>query len=108
LKRVFPYVVLLILSISIVAEAAPKDDAAKQQANGQQVFLERCMMCHSVNKDQVMTGPSLWSEMNRSPHRKTAAQIRIILRDGKGKMPPMKTVLTPEQIDDVLAYLHSL
>lgn len=110
MKRFFPCVVLLIL-ISMIPKAAQTqtDSAAKQHAsNGQQVFIQRCMACHSVNKDQVMTGPSLWSETSRSPHKKSPAQIRTIIRDGKGKMPSWKSILTPDQVDDVIAYLRTL
>jgi mono/diheme cytochrome c family protein len=109
-KRFFPYVALLIL-ISMVPRVAQTqtNSAAKQHAsNGQQVFIQKCMACHSVNKDQVMTGPSLWSETSKSPHKKSPAQIRTIIQDGKGKMPPWKTILTPDQVDDVIAYLRTL
>jgi mono/diheme cytochrome c family protein len=66
------------------------------------------MQCHSVNKDQVLLGPSLWGEMTKSPHKKTAAQIRVIIKNGKGKMPPWGTMLSEDDINNVLAYLHSL
>jgi mono/diheme cytochrome c family protein len=37
----------------------------------------------------------------------TDAQIRTILRDGKGKMPPVKD-LSKEDMDNLLAYIRSL
>ena len=30
------------------------------------------------------------------------------LKLGKNKMPPFKDILTPEEIDHVIAYVHSL
>ena len=105
---------IFLLSLSIVVFAATAKaqagNAAKQQSiqDGQQIFIQRCMQCHSANKDQVLLGPSLWGEMSRSPHKKTAAQIRVLLRDGKGKMPSWKGTLTPDDVDDLLAYLRSL
>ena len=86
--------------------AAKAYSAANVQA-GEQVFLDKCFQCHSVNKGEVRIGPSLFGVM-KGPKAKTAAQIRVQLRDGKGKMPPFKDILTPEQIDQVIAYLHSL
>ena len=75
---------------------------------GTAVFLQRCFQCHSVQPDQVKFGPSLYGEM-RKPHPKmTAAEIRIILRDGKGRMPPFKDVLSKEDTDNLLAYIHGL
>ena len=77
-------------------------------AAGQQVFSQRCMQCHSVAEGEVRFGPSLYGVM-KGPHpRKTPAQVREILHDGKNKMPSFKDVLTPEEVDHVIAYLHSL
>jgi mono/diheme cytochrome c family protein len=70
------------------AAQAQAGNATKQKSKGQQISLQKCMVCHSVNKNQVMLGPSLWNEMSRSPHNKTAAQIRVLLREGKGKNAP--------------------
>jgi mono/diheme cytochrome c family protein len=101
---------LLPLVLCVVAAHAQPAAASGQPsaAAGQQVFVQKCMQCHSVNKDQVLLGPSLWGEMTKSPHKKTAAQIRVIIKNGKGKMPPWGTMLSEQDIDNVLAYLHSL
>jgi mono/diheme cytochrome c family protein len=105
-KLIYP--ALLSLLVGSVTAYAQAGDAKQQAARaGQQVFSQRCMMCHSVNKDQVMLGPSLWSEMTHSPHKKSAAEIRDILKHGKGKMPPAGG-LTDDDVANLLAYLHSL
>jgi mono/diheme cytochrome c family protein len=85
---------------------AKGNSAAIVQA-GAQVFLDKCFQCHSVNKGEVRVGPSLFGIM-KGPKAKTAAQIRVQLHDGKGKMPPFKDILTPQQVDQVIAYLHTL
>lgn len=74
---------------------------------GEQVFLQKCFQCHSVNQGEVRVGPSLFHVM-KGPKAVSAAQIRIQLRDGKGKMPAFKDLLTQEEVDHVIAYLHSL
>jgi mono/diheme cytochrome c family protein len=98
-----------IVLTTIVSEAqvahAPNQQAVQV---GEQVFVHRCLQCHSVNPNQVLLGPSLWGEMSRSPHKKTAQQVRVILRDGKGKMPSWKDILSPEDVNHLIAYLHSL
>jgi mono/diheme cytochrome c family protein len=86
--------------------AAKAYSAANVQA-GEQVFLDKCFQCHSVNKGEVRVGPSLFGIM-KGPKAKTAAEIKVQLRDGKGKMPPFKDILTADQIEHVIAYLHSL
>jgi len=75
---------------------------------GEAVFTQRCFQCHSVIEDQVRFGPSLYHVMKPPHPRKTAAEIRVILKEGKGKMPSFKDILTPEDTDNILAYLHTL
>lgn len=100
----------LLLALCAVTAHAQAGQASRQHSiqAGQQIYLQRCMQCHSTNRDQVMLGPSLYGEMTTSPHRKTAAQIRQQLRDGKGKMPAFKDILTPADIDNLLAYIRTL
>ena len=89
---------------------AQPSTAAYTPANahaGEQVFLQRCFQCHSVNPGEVRIGPTLFHVM-KGPKAVSAAQIRIQLRDGKGKMPPFKDILTPDDVNHVIAYLHSL
>ena len=66
------------------------------------------MQCHSTNEGQVIFGPSLYAEMKKPQGKKTAAEIRVILTEGKGKMPPFKDKLTAEETDKLIAYLHTL
>ncbi len=74
---------------------------------GQDVFAQKCMQCHSVNEGQAMFGPTLYREMKK-PHGSNAAEIRTILKNGKGKMPAFADKLTPEDVNNLLAYLHTL
>jgi mono/diheme cytochrome c family protein len=86
--------------------AAPK--GAGSAHAGEEVFTKRCFQCHSVIEGQVRFGPSLYGVM-KGPHpRKTAPEIRTILKEGKNKMPSFNGMLTEEDTDNLLAYLHSL
>lgn len=77
-------------------------------STGKDIFTQRCFVCHSVQPGQVLIGPSVYGEM-REPHPKmTEAQIRTIVRDGKGKMPAFKDLLTKDETDQLLAYLRNL
>jgi len=99
----------LAFAVAIPA-SAQATNASKAQAvhAGQQVFTQRCFQCHSVIPDQVRFGPSLHGVLSKPHPRKTDAQVRTILKNGQGKMPPFKDVLTKEDTDNLLAYLHSL
>jgi mono/diheme cytochrome c family protein len=90
---------------------APANNAAAVQA-GQQVFLKNCFPCHSTIEGQQKVGPSLY-HVNSGPHpRHTATEIRGFLQNGKkgtiGTMPPFKDILTKEDTDNLLAYVHTL
>jgi mono/diheme cytochrome c family protein len=85
--------------------AAAAYTPANAQA-GQDVFLQKCFQCHSINKGEVRVGPSLYGVMKNG--HLSAVQVHAQLVNGKGKMPPFKDLLTPEEMDHVIAYLHSL
>ena len=90
-----------------MAQANP---ASKQQAvhAGQQVFTQHCFQCHSVLPDQVRFGPSLHGLLKKPHPLKTEPEVRTILKNGLGKMPSFKDVLSKEETDNLLAYLHTL
>jgi mono/diheme cytochrome c family protein len=90
------------------ASHKPADKSASSHA-GEEIFVQKCFQCHSVLEGQVeRLGPNLY-HVSKSPHpKKTPTEIRKILADGKGKMPAFKDILTPEDTDNLLAYLRSL
>jgi len=94
-------------SASFAQQPASKAYSPANVKAGEDVFLQKCFQCHSINQGEVRVGPSLYGVM-KGAHAKNAAQVRVQIRDGKGKMPPFKDLLTPDQMDQVVAYLHSL
>ena len=94
-------------TIAPAQQAGGKGYSAADVQAGQNVFLSMCFQCHSVNKGETRVGPSLFGVM-KGPHAKTAAEVRLQVTKGKDKMPPFGTILTPKQVDQVIAYLHSL
>lgn len=108
---VVTFMALATLGFSNASQAQTPHAAGDNPASvhaGEQVFIQRCFQCHSVQEDQVKFGPSLFNEMKKPHPKKTATEIRTILKDGKGKMPSFKDVLTQEDTDNLLAYIHSL
>ncbi len=84
-----------------------------QQISGRHVFDQYCDRCHSAYSSKDRKGPSLQgvfkhqylsqSGMPANDHR-----VSDIVRMGRNKMEGFSQVLTQEQIDDLLAYLHTL
>jgi mono/diheme cytochrome c family protein len=85
----------------------PKAATASVHA-GQDVFNSNCMQCHAIQPDQVRFGPSLYGELKKPHPKKTDTEVRQILKGGKGKMPSFDSKLKPEDISNLLAYLHTL
>lgn len=80
---------------------------------GKEVFTKNCMQCHSVVEGVVTFGPSLYGEMKPPHPRKTNAEIRLIIKNGKNGangrvMPAFGERLSAEEVDSLLAYIHTL
>lgn len=106
------FMAVAFLSFSSITQAQSSKAAGSKAGSvkaGEQVFLHNCFQCHSTAEGQVRFGPSLYHEAKKPHPKKTDAQIREILENGKnGKMPSFKGVLTREDTDNLLAYIHSL
>jgi mono/diheme cytochrome c family protein len=75
---------------------------------GQDIYTRKCLQCHSINEGEVRLGPSLYGEMKKPHPKKTATEVRTIIENGKGKMPSFQDKLVKQDIDNLLAYLHTL
>jgi mono/diheme cytochrome c family protein len=98
----------LNISTNSHAQAPAAVGVSPKEHAGEEVFNRKCLQCHAVHEGQYSFGPNLEGEMKKNTHKKTAAEIRVILKDGKGKMPSFADKLTPQEIDDLLAYIRTL
>jgi mono/diheme cytochrome c family protein len=83
-----------------------------QQAEGRRVYKLDCAVCHSAYSSKASKGPSLKGLFKRQylPSGLLANDQFVeqsILR-GRNMMPGFGNSLTQEQLDDLLAYLHTL
>ena len=86
----------------LTAQDLPGDPAA-----GASLAREVCAQCHLAAKDQVVdpgVGPSLF-EVAQHPGT-TALSLRAFLQTPHATMPNL--MLTPEETDDIIAYLLTL
>ncbi len=114
LKMVMAAAMVAIVA-GVVALGVPTSQAqisgahpvSPQVRAGQETFEKTCMQCHATIDGQVSFGPNLHGVL-KAPHpRKTPAEVRVILKDGKGKMPPLGDKLAPKDVDNVIAYLRT-
>jgi mono/diheme cytochrome c family protein len=84
-----------------------------QQAAGRKVYDAYCDRCHEPYSSRGKQGPSLKGTFRRQflPESGMPAnddRVSDIIKFGRSKMPGYGQVLNQQQIDDLLAYLHTL
>ena len=82
------------------------------QADGRHLFDRQCGGCHEAYSSRPLKGPSLQGMFQR-PFLKNGMpandeRVNGIIVSGRAKMPAFDRSLTPEQIDEIIAYLHTL
>lgn len=88
----------------------------EQQVKGAGVFFQRCSLCHLAKSGEggskyccvSSLGPDLGGRFNNLTPDQENAFKDIILSGGPTYMPSWKYALTPEEIDDIIAYLKTL
>lgn len=83
-----------------------------QQAHGRRVYDARCAECHYAYSKRNLRGPSMNGLFKKQfmSNGMPANDERVtdIILLGRAKMPAFQQKLTPEQLQDLLAYLHTL
>jgi len=106
---------LLLLAVGC-GEPAPRSDAElglnAQQASGRRVFERDCAACHSAYSSSGSKGPSLKHLFQKQflpsglPANDRFVEQTIV--GGRNMMPPMGEAITQQELDDLMAYLHTL
>lgn len=84
-----------------------------QQAAGRHIYDQYCDRCHSAYTSRGRKGPSLKGLfknpfLSQSGMPANDTRVGDIIRIGRNKMDGFGNVLTEEQVNDLLAYLHTL
>jgi len=84
-----------------------------QQAAGRKIYDNYCDRCHAPYSSRGRQGPSMKNIFKRQylPMSGMPAnddRVTDIVRMGRNKMPAYGQVLNQQQIEDLLAYLHTL
>ncbi len=90
----------------------PLADLNPQQKHGHDVFQTRCAACHYDRKSGSLHGPALIGVFKKpalpSGAAATDERVTATIVHGRGLMPAMGNNLDQQDIDDILAYLHTL
>lgn len=83
-----------------------------QQARGRRVYDQHCIRCHEPYSSREIQGPTLRGIFKKdqfpSGIRATDERMLDVIEMGKSKMPSFQNSLTQQQLQDLLAYLHTL
>lgn len=114
LTALFSLIAILILS---GCDAEPRKTDAElglnaQQAGGRRVYDTRCAECHYAYSKHDLRGPSLnglfKKQFMSSGIPANDDRVSDIILMGRAKMPAFQNKLTQQQLDSLMAYLHTL
>jgi mono/diheme cytochrome c family protein len=110
-------VVLAFLTLAGCDAERRKSDAElglnPQQADGRKLYDNYCDRCHEPYSSRGKKGPSLkgvfkHQYLSISGLPANDERITDIIKNGRAKMEGFRQVMTDQQIQDLLAYLHTL
>ena len=113
---------LLCLGVGMMIAAAigctkippptPLSELNPQQLHGHDVFDNHCATCHNDRNNNPLNGPSLMGIFKKQylPSGAPANDDRVMsaVNFGYNMMPALGNTMTPEEREDLLAYLHTL
>jgi mono/diheme cytochrome c family protein len=84
-----------------------------QQADGRKLYDNYCDRCHEPYSSRGKKGPSLKGVFKKqylavSGLPANDERMTDIVKNGRAKMEGFRQVMTDQQIQDLLAYLHTL
>jgi mono/diheme cytochrome c family protein len=110
-------VVVLAFSLTACDAERRKSDAElglnAQQAAGRRVYDQECDRCHEAYSSRSKKADSLQGVFKKEYLRKSGLpandeRVGEIIRSGRTMMPGFGQVLSEQQIQDLLAYMHTL
>ncbi len=95
-----------------VTPPVPLADLNAQQMHGHAVYQAHCAQCHYDRKDAALHGPALIGVFKK-PYLPSGApandeRVMATIVHGRNLMPAMGNTLDQQDLDDLLAYLHTL
>jgi mono/diheme cytochrome c family protein len=111
------FAVVLLTALAGCDVQRRKSDAelglSPQQSTGRRIYDNYCDRCHAPYSSRGRQGPSMKGVFQRrylpmSGMPANDDRVSDIVRLGRDKMPAYGQVLNQQQINDLLAYLHTL
>ncbi len=104
--------VLLLAGCRSVPPPTPLDQLNAQQTSGHGVFQAHCAVCHYDRRDDALHGPALVGLFKKpalpSGAAATDERVTATIVHGRNLMPALGNQIEQPDLDDLLAYLHTL
>ena len=109
--------ILIAIALFAACNAEPRKTDAElglnpEQAFGRRVYDARCAECHYAYSTSNLRGPSLAGLFKRQYLKNgmpaNDERVTDIIMIGRAKMPGFQQKLTPQQLEALMAYLHTL
>lgn len=110
-------IILIAITNFLACDSEPRKTNAElglnpEEAFGRQVYDARCAECHYAYSKRDLRGPSLNGLFKRQfmKNGMPANDDRVtdIILLGRSKMPAFQQKLTSQQLEALMAYLHTL
>jgi len=105
-------VTALLAGCNSTPPPTPLADLTPQQQRGHGVYVTHCSLCHYDRQSGSLNGPSLAGLFKRpslpSGAAATDERVSATILHGRNNMPAQANLLDPGDLDDLLAYLHTL
>jgi len=90
----------------------PLDQLTPVERQGHVIFQANCARCHNANSTRALHGPGLQA-LYKQPYLPSGApanddRVRSVIEHGRNMMPAFGNDLNEEQMQALLAYLHTL
>jgi len=94
------------------APPTPLSELTAEQARGHEVFQARCAVCHYDRQTGPLHGPSLLGIYKKpalpSGAAATDERVTATIVRGRNQMPAMGNQMDTDDLNALLAYLHTL
>ena len=90
----------------------PLSELTPQELRGHDVFVKDCARCHHANDERSLHGPGLQA-LYKQKYLASGApanddRVTEVVLHGHGMMPAFGNTMDEQQLNDLLAYLHTL
>lgn len=103
---------ILLAGCHHLPPSKPLSELTPTEMRGYTVYQQQCAQCHQANSERPLHGPGLQG-LFKKPYLPSGApanddRVRAAIADGRNMMPAYGNVLNDQQMNDLLAYLHTL